>query len=82
MMDADRLLAERLQAREREEFSKVSDVEVADGISIREIGPRVSAVEGLVQVMASYMVQAIGAGITGRCATERCADSAAVDYVF
>ncbi|GKB28382.1 hypothetical protein Tco_0867783 [Tanacetum coccineum] len=39
---------------------QVSDAEVADGITIREIGPRVSAVEGQVQVMASQMVQAVG----------------------
>ncbi|GKD61698.1 hypothetical protein Tco_1299207 [Tanacetum coccineum] len=38
----------------------VSDTEVADGITIREIGPRVSAVEGHVQVMASQMVQVVG----------------------
>ncbi|GJT87116.1 hypothetical protein Tco_1068833 [Tanacetum coccineum] len=39
---------------------QVSDVEVADGIAIGEIGPRVSAVEGQVHVMASQMVQAVG----------------------
>ncbi|GKB90701.1 hypothetical protein Tco_0962973 [Tanacetum coccineum] len=39
---------------------EVSDAEVADGITIGEIGPRVSAVEGQVQVMASQMVQAVG----------------------
>ncbi|GJX90667.1 hypothetical protein Tco_0343993 [Tanacetum coccineum] len=38
----------------------VSDAEVADGIAIGEIGPRVSAVEGQVQVMTSQMVQAVG----------------------
>ncbi|GJS21669.1 hypothetical protein Tco_0450301 [Tanacetum coccineum] len=38
---------------------QVSDAEVADGITIREIGPRVSVVEGQVQVMASQMVQAV-----------------------
>ncbi|GKC65438.1 hypothetical protein Tco_1098036 [Tanacetum coccineum] len=37
----------------------VSDVEVADGIVIREIGPKVSAVEGQVQVVASQMIQAV-----------------------
>ncbi|GJZ84165.1 hypothetical protein Tco_0649504 [Tanacetum coccineum] len=37
---------------------QVSDAEVADGITIGEIGPRVSAIEGHVQVMASQMVQA------------------------
>ncbi|GJY78035.1 hypothetical protein Tco_0483836 [Tanacetum coccineum] len=39
---------------------QVSDAEVADGITIGEIGPRVLAVEGQVQVMASQMVQAVG----------------------
>ncbi|GJY30130.1 hypothetical protein Tco_0413625 [Tanacetum coccineum] len=39
---------------------QVSDAEVADGITIGEIGPRVSAVEGQVQVMASQMVQVVG----------------------
>ncbi|GJT03032.1 hypothetical protein Tco_0824201 [Tanacetum coccineum] len=34
----------------------VSDAEVADSIAIREIGPRVSTVEGQMQVMASQMV--------------------------
>ncbi|GJU87277.1 hypothetical protein Tco_1294823 [Tanacetum coccineum] len=38
----------------------VSDAEVADHIAIGEISPRVSAVEGQVQVMASQMVQAMG----------------------
>ncbi|GKD01585.1 hypothetical protein Tco_1171859 [Tanacetum coccineum] len=37
----------------------VSDVEVADGIAIGEIGPSVSAVEGEVQVLASQMIQAV-----------------------
>ncbi|GJR99819.1 hypothetical protein Tco_0316328 [Tanacetum coccineum] len=39
---------------------QVSDTEVVDGIAIREIGPRVSAVEGHIQVMASQMVHAVG----------------------
>nr|GEY02319.1 hypothetical protein [Tanacetum cinerariifolium] len=39
---------------------KVSDAEVADGIAIGEIGPRVSAIEGQVHVMASKMVQVVG----------------------
>ncbi|GKE88718.1 hypothetical protein Tco_1566193 [Tanacetum coccineum] len=39
---------------------QVSNVEVADGIAIGEIGPRVSAIEGQVQVMATQMVQAMG----------------------
>ncbi|GJU91621.1 hypothetical protein Tco_1304044, partial [Tanacetum coccineum] len=38
----------------------VSDAEVADNIAIREIGPRVSTIEGQVQVMASQMVQVVG----------------------
>nr|GEU61681.1 hypothetical protein [Tanacetum cinerariifolium] len=37
---------------------QVSNVEVADDITIGEIGPRVFAIEGEVQVMASQMVQA------------------------
>nr|GEW50179.1 hypothetical protein [Tanacetum cinerariifolium] len=39
---------------------QVSDVEVADGIAIRGIGPRVSTIKGQVHVMASQMVQVIG----------------------
>ncbi|GKE62731.1 hypothetical protein Tco_1513098 [Tanacetum coccineum] len=38
----------------------VSDTEVADSIAIGEICPRVSVVEGHVQVLASQMVQAVG----------------------
>nr|GEZ35435.1 hypothetical protein [Tanacetum cinerariifolium] len=37
---------------------QVSDVDVADGITIGEISPTISVVEGQVQVMASKMVQA------------------------
>ncbi|GKE92133.1 hypothetical protein Tco_1573228 [Tanacetum coccineum] len=37
----------------------VSDAEVADSISIREIGLRVSIMEGQMQVMASQMVQVV-----------------------
>ncbi|GJT27951.1 hypothetical protein Tco_0908226 [Tanacetum coccineum] len=37
---------------------QVSDAEVAAGISIRDIGPGVFAIEGQVQVMASQMVHA------------------------
>ncbi|GKG24516.1 hypothetical protein Tco_0395144, partial [Tanacetum coccineum] len=37
---------------------QVSDAEVAAGVSIREIGPRVFAMEGQMQVMASQMVHA------------------------
>ncbi|GKF90451.1 hypothetical protein Tco_0274152, partial [Tanacetum coccineum] len=62
---------------------QVSDAEVAAGISIGEIGPRVFAVEGQVQVMASQMVHAAdperrgdyrtdptGAGFAGSSAAE------------
>nr|GEU69334.1 putative reverse transcriptase domain-containing protein [Tanacetum cinerariifolium] len=38
---------------------QVSDAEVAPGISIGEIGPRVFVVKGQVQVMASQMVHAV-----------------------
>ncbi|GJT85553.1 hypothetical protein Tco_1067270 [Tanacetum coccineum] len=37
---------------------QVSDAEVAAGVSIGEIGPRVFAIEGQIQVMASQMVHA------------------------
>ncbi|GJU74663.1 hypothetical protein Tco_1266068 [Tanacetum coccineum] len=36
----------------------VSDAEVADGVTIWEIGPRVFAIEGQIQVIASQMVHA------------------------
>ncbi|GJU81945.1 hypothetical protein Tco_1284310 [Tanacetum coccineum] len=39
-----------------------SDTEIAAGFIIGEIGPRVLAVEGQMQVMASQMIQASGAG--------------------
>ncbi|GKC53261.1 hypothetical protein Tco_1076006 [Tanacetum coccineum] len=39
---------------------QVSDAKVADGITIGEIGPRVSVVEGHMQFMASQMVQVVG----------------------
>ncbi|GKD66195.1 hypothetical protein Tco_1308303 [Tanacetum coccineum] len=42
-----------------EKVIMVSDAEVADGIAIGEIGPRISAVEGQVQVVASQMVQVV-----------------------
>ncbi|GKG45112.1 hypothetical protein Tco_0495190, partial [Tanacetum coccineum] len=61
---------------------QVSDVEVADSIAIGEIGPRASAVEGQVHVLASQMVQAVGADFAGHCAAERCADSEAADHGF
>ncbi|GKF01901.1 hypothetical protein Tco_0028824 [Tanacetum coccineum] len=38
---------------------KVSDVEVADSITIGEIGPRVSTMEGHVQIMASQMAHVV-----------------------
>ncbi|GKE16501.1 hypothetical protein Tco_1424078 [Tanacetum coccineum] len=38
---------------------QVSDAEVAAGISIGEIGPRVFAIEGHIQVMASQIVDAV-----------------------
>ncbi|GKE57617.1 hypothetical protein Tco_1496802, partial [Tanacetum coccineum] len=37
---------------------QVSDAEVAVGVTIGEIGPRVFAIEGQIQVMASQMVHA------------------------
>ncbi|GJW45539.1 hypothetical protein Tco_0077185 [Tanacetum coccineum] len=52
-----------LEYRHRQLVKKViqvSDAEVADGITIGEIGPRVSAVEGHVQVMTSQMIQVMG----------------------
>nr|GEV86389.1 hypothetical protein [Tanacetum cinerariifolium] len=64
---------------------QVSDAEVTDGITIGEIGLRVSAIEGQVQVMASQMVQAVdrleqvGAQVER---AERFLDSAAADYGF
>ncbi|GJY63681.1 putative reverse transcriptase domain-containing protein [Tanacetum coccineum] len=54
---------------------QVSDAEVAAGVTIRKIGPRVFAIEGQVQVMASQMVQAANS-----CAAERHADPIAADY--
>ncbi|GJZ28732.1 hypothetical protein Tco_0573379 [Tanacetum coccineum] len=38
---------------------QVSDDEVADGIAVGEIGPRVSTIEGHVQVVTSQMIQAV-----------------------
>ncbi|GKC57581.1 hypothetical protein Tco_1085179, partial [Tanacetum coccineum] len=71
---------------------QVSDAEVADGITIREIGPRVSAMEGQVQVMVSQMVyvadrlKQVGTqvehGIASSCATERFTDLATADHGF
>ncbi|GKE15690.1 hypothetical protein Tco_1423267 [Tanacetum coccineum] len=53
----------------------VSDAKVAAGVTIGEIGPRVFAIEGQVQVMASQMVHAADS-----CAAERDTDSTAADY--
>nr|GEV47844.1 hypothetical protein [Tanacetum cinerariifolium] len=43
---------------EEEKVWEVSDVEVATGVSIGEIGPRVFAMKGQMQVLASEMVHA------------------------
>ncbi|GKB55260.1 hypothetical protein Tco_0906013, partial [Tanacetum coccineum] len=65
----------------------VSDMEVAHGVSIRKTGPKVSAVEGQMQVMASQMIQTvdrveqIGAQVElGNNIAERHTDPAAADY--
>nr|GEY10770.1 hypothetical protein [Tanacetum cinerariifolium] len=55
---------------------QVNDAEVAAGVSIEEIGPRVFAIEGQVQIDPA------GAGFAGRGAAERHADLAAADYGF
>ncbi|GJX92263.1 hypothetical protein Tco_0345589 [Tanacetum coccineum] len=64
----------------------VSDAEVAAGVSIGEIGPRVFAVEGQVQVIASRMVhvadrwEQVGAQVEqDRCVAERHADPTTAD---
>nr|GEV77963.1 hypothetical protein [Tanacetum cinerariifolium] len=44
---------------DEEKVIMVGDAEVADSIAIREIGPRISTVEGQMQVMASQMVQVV-----------------------
>nr|GEY61961.1 hypothetical protein [Tanacetum cinerariifolium] len=54
----------------------VSNAEVAAGVSIGEIGPRVFAIEGQVQIDPA------GAGFAGCSAIERNADSSAADYGF
>ncbi|GKC38759.1 hypothetical protein Tco_1051143 [Tanacetum coccineum] len=68
---------------------QVSDAEVAAGVSIREIGLRVFAIEGQVQVMASQMVHAadkleqIDTQVEqGSSAAERYADLAAANCSF
>ncbi|GJR94179.1 hypothetical protein Tco_0266353 [Tanacetum coccineum] len=58
--------------------NQVSDAGVAVGVTIREICPRVYAVEGQVRVVVSQM----GAGLADRGATERHADPAAADYCY
>ncbi|GJV40718.1 hypothetical protein Tco_1419158 [Tanacetum coccineum] len=65
------------------------DAEVADIITIGEIGLRVSAIEGQVQVMASQMGQVedgleqVGAQVEqGSCPAEGFIDSTAADYGF
>nr|GEY32230.1 hypothetical protein [Tanacetum cinerariifolium] len=45
------------EVNEERLMAPVSDDKVADGITIWEIGPRVFAIEGQVQVMVSQMVQ-------------------------
>ncbi|GKC70998.1 putative ribonuclease H-like domain-containing protein, partial [Tanacetum coccineum] len=56
------------------------------GVTIGEIGPRVLAVEGQMQVMTSQMIQAVDrveqVGLASRCVAERHADPAAVDYCY
>nr|GEV13210.1 hypothetical protein [Tanacetum cinerariifolium] len=58
----------------------VSDIEVAAGVSIEEIDPRVFAIEGQVQVMVSrwFMLQTDRSS----CAAQRHTDSAAACYSF
>ncbi|GJW18573.1 hypothetical protein Tco_0026009 [Tanacetum coccineum] len=63
---------------------EVSDVEVAAGVTIGELGLRVYAVEGQVQVIVSQMAHAVDrweqVGLADRCAAERHANPAAADY--
>ncbi|GJT30116.1 hypothetical protein Tco_0910391 [Tanacetum coccineum] len=51
-----------------EKVIMVSDAEVADGIAIEDIGPRVSTVEDQMQVMAFQMVQVCILGMDRRLA--------------
>ncbi|GJR23448.1 hypothetical protein Tco_0971975 [Tanacetum coccineum] len=70
--------------------NQVSDAEVAAGVTIGELGPRVYAVEGHIQVIVSQKAHAVdrweqvGAqveqGLADRCAVKRHADPAAADY--
>ncbi|GKB81152.1 hypothetical protein Tco_0948047 [Tanacetum coccineum] len=56
----------------RQLVKKVSDAEVADSISIREIGPRVSTMEGQMQVLASQKIQVVSGLEQGQqAATQR-----------
>nr|GEZ34554.1 hypothetical protein [Tanacetum cinerariifolium] len=66
----------------------VSDAEVVASVLIGEISPRVLAMEGHMQVMASQIVHAadrweqVGAGLAGSATAERHANPAAADYSF
>ncbi|GJR18877.1 hypothetical protein Tco_0967404 [Tanacetum coccineum] len=69
--------------------TQMSDAEVAAGVTIREIGLRVFAIEGQVQVTASQMVhvadifEQIGTPVEhGSSATKGFSNSAAADYSF
>ncbi|GJX52504.1 hypothetical protein Tco_0280873, partial [Tanacetum coccineum] len=53
-----------------------SDAEIAAGVTIGEIGPRVLVVEG------KCRIDSAGSGLAGRCVAERHADPAAVDYCY
>ncbi|GKC51806.1 hypothetical protein Tco_1074551 [Tanacetum coccineum] len=59
-----------------------SDAEIATGITVREVGPRIVSIEGQMQVMASQMIQVIGADIAGVSTAERLADTATVDHSY
>ncbi|GJR53179.1 phospholipase-like protein [Tanacetum coccineum] len=61
-----------------------NDAEIAASVTIGEIGPRVLAMEGQMQVMASQMIHAMDRveQVGFRCAVERYADPAAADYCY
>ncbi|GJX29849.1 hypothetical protein Tco_0237928 [Tanacetum coccineum] len=59
-----------------------SDAEIAAGVAIGEIGPRVLAVEGQMQRRDGYWIESAGSGLAGRCAAERHTDQAAADYYY
>ncbi|GKC84516.1 hypothetical protein Tco_1140233, partial [Tanacetum coccineum] len=61
---------------------EVSDVEVATGVTIGELGPRVYALRDRYSdsVPDGPCCRQIGAGLAGRCVAERHADPTAVDY--